>query len=462
MRARLIQIIVTIVTVIALAVPTFANNSLTRSLFDESKPEFLKASAVDEKFEGPGNEAVLLAKGLTSELVSDKVAVWADMIAPWPNDAEPTHLFIAIEQRENEYPTADQRESVQVVDLKTNEVKTVLFGLASTDGIRVTPWGTVLVTEEQDDGGAWEIFDPLNVTEAVVNRVEGASDSPNVVYRPALGTFAWEGIAVLPDGTLYAGDELRPQNDADGGAIFKFVPATPLAKDAKVTRPEESPFAAGTLNFLSLGASTTKDKDGKEVTRDFGQGNQTGTGRWVAITDPAKAREEAAAGGATAYYRPEDMHVDPLTLAKGVVRIYWANTGNDSAFNYGEVMVLVDTNKGKTPNVQYFLLGDGAITQPDNLAIHPVTGDIYVIEDFAFGDVWVCKKDGADSGSYTDGCGRILSVRDNKGEPTGFVLTGDGDTAYLNIQHRIGTKNETEGRQNDDLIKITGLNALLP
>ncbi|MEK7786181.1 MAG: hypothetical protein AAB658_12280, partial [Chloroflexota bacterium] len=78
------------------------------------------------------------------------------------------------------------------------------------------------------------------------------------------------------------------------------------------------------------------------------------------------------------------------------------------------------------------------------------------------GDVWMCKKDGSDSGAYTDGCGRILSVRDNKGEPTGFILTGDGDTAYLNLQHRFGTKNESEGRQNDDLIKITGLNSLLP
>ncbi|MEK7784502.1 MAG: alkaline phosphatase PhoX, partial [Chloroflexota bacterium] len=461
MRTRLIQVVVTLLAITALALPTLASG-LSDVLSAENQPEFLKASAVDEKFEGPGNEAVVVAKGLQVELVSDKVAVWADMIAPWPNDAEPTHLFVAIEQRENNYPTAEQRESVQVVDLSTNEVATILYGLSSTDGIRITPWGTVLVTEEQDDGGAWEIIDPLNIREAVVDRVAHTSNNPNIVYRPALGTFAWEGIAVLPDGTLYAGDELRPENDADGGAIFKFVPATPLAKDAKVTRPEESPFAAGTLNFLSLGASTTKDKDGKEVTRDYGQGNQTGTGRWIAIEDPAKAREEADANGATAYYRPEDMHVDPLALAKGIVRLYWANTGNDSANYYGEVMVMIDGNKGKTPNVQYFLLGDGPITQPDNIAIHPTTGDIYVIEDYAFGDVWVCKKDGPDAGAYTDGCGRILSVRDNKGEPTGFILTGDGDTAYLNVQHRIGAKDEKEGRQYDDLIKVTGLNALLP
>jgi len=217
MRTRLTQIAVTLVTIAVLAFPAFANSSLAGVSLDEKKPEFLKASAVDEKFEGPGNEAVLLAKGLNAELVSDKVAVWADMIAPWPDDAEPTHLFIAIEKRDRGYPTAEKRETVQVVDLKTNEVTTVLYGLSSADGIRVTPWGTVLITEEQDDGGAWEILDPLNIKEAFADRTAGTSDNPNVVYRPALGTFAWEGIAVLPDGTLYAGDELRPENDADGG-----------------------------------------------------------------------------------------------------------------------------------------------------------------------------------------------------------------------------------------------------
>jgi hypothetical protein len=384
------------------------------------------------------------------------------MIAPWPTEAEPTHLFIAVEQRETDYPTAETRESVQVVDLKTQAVTTVLYGLLAADGIRVTPWGTVLVTEEESDGQAWEIFDPLNVKEAVADRATGTSTNPNVVYRPALGTFAWEGLAILSNGTLYGGDELRPSNDADGGAIFKFVPETLLAKDAKVTKPEESPFTAGTLKFLSLGSSVTKDKDGKEITRDYGQGNQTGTGRWIAIADPAQARAEADAGGATAYYRPEDIVLDPQALAKGIVRFYWANTGNDSASNFGEVMVLVDSNKGATPIVQYFLLGDGPITQPDNLAIHPKTGDIYVIEDYSHGDVWVCKKDGPDAGSLSDGCGRLLSVRDGSSEPTGFVLTGDGDTAYVNLQHRAGTKTETEGSQFDNLLKITGLNALLP
>jgi hypothetical protein len=384
------------------------------------------------------------------------------MIAPWPNDENPTHLFVSIEQRATEYPTAETRESVQLVDLNTGAVKTVAYGLTAADGIRITPWGTVLITEEDNSGRAYEIFDPLNVEGAQVDRAAGTSDNPNVVVRPALGTFAWEGIGILPDGTLYAGDELRPENDGDGGAIFKFVPATPLAKDAKVTAPDESPFAAGTLSFLSLGASTTLDKDGKVIARDYGQGNQTGQGQWIAIEDPANARAEANEKGATAYYRPEDLHVDPTALAKGIVRVYWVNTGNDSRLNFGEVMVLVDGNKGKTPNVQYFLLGDGAITQPDNIAIHPKTGDVYVVEDFAHGDVWACKKDGPDSGSLSDGCGRILSVRDPSSEPTGFVLVGDGDTAYVNLQHRAGTKSESEGSQFDNLLKITGINSVLP
>jgi hypothetical protein len=433
------------------AVPAF-------TAFNAATPKYLTTSASDESFDGPGNEAVKVMPGLKVELFSDQVGVWADMIAPYPTNAEPTHLFIAIEQRADGYPTAETRESVQVVDLKTKEVKTVAYGLLAADGIRITPWGSVLITEEESDGQAWEILDPLNVLDAQIDRVAKKSDNPNVVYRGALGTFAWEGIGITNEGVVYAGDELRPDNDADGGAIFKFVPETPWDGSTAITA-ENSPFASGALKALSLGAGTTKDANGNVTNRDYGQGTQTGYGEWLEITNPDDARAEADKIGATGYYRPEDLHID--TTSKGAIRLYWANTGNAKAAYYGEVMVMVDI-EGKKPLVQFFAIGDGQIAQPDNLEIHPKTGDVFVIEDFAHGDIWVCKKDGADAGSLTDRCGRILSVRDPLSEPTGFVLVGDGDTAFVHLQHRDGTDNETEGRQNDDLLMITGINSILP
>src|SRR5262245_47809550 len=48
-------------------------------------------------FDGPGDEAVELAAGLTASVVSDRVGEDADMIALWPDDANPTHAIICNE-----------------------------------------------------------------------------------------------------------------------------------------------------------------------------------------------------------------------------------------------------------------------------------------------------------------------------------------------------------------------------
>ena len=53
-------------------------------------------------FDGPGDEAVELAKGLKATLVTDAVGRRADMIALWPDDAHPTHAIIC-----NEIDTAN-------------------------------------------------------------------------------------------------------------------------------------------------------------------------------------------------------------------------------------------------------------------------------------------------------------------------------------------------------------------
>jgi hypothetical protein len=52
----------------------------------------------------------------------------------------------------------------------------------------------------------------------------------------------------------------------------------------------------------------------------FGQGCETGNALWIEV-DPTKARAEADAKGATGYYRPEDLHMDPA-VTEGV-RFCW-------------------------------------------------------------------------------------------------------------------------------------------
>ena len=59
-----------------------------------------------------------------------------------------------------------------------------------------------------------------------------------------------------------------------------------------------------------------------------------------------------------------------------------------------------------------FVEGDGDFNSIDNLAFQPHSGNLYVIEDHSNGDVFACLPDGADRDIKSDGCVKILSVRD--------------------------------------------------
>lgn len=448
-----------------------------------------------------GASIIKLASGLKAEIVSRKVAHTSDMMAFWPNDAAPTHIVSCVESGNDQIGTYSSGQpkltpSVQTVNLATGEVKTILRGMIGCDGIRRTPWNTIVVTEETDDGAMYEILNPLTTKEqTLVNR--GASETTDVngnpvvgqvEYRGQVGTLAWEGLDITKQGVVYFGDEERPGTggaDADGGAMFKFVPSAPW-NGAAVTSLDKSPLASG--NVYAYQASCQAKTSGSFP--QFGQGCEIGQGAWVKV-DAINMRTSAAISGATGYYRPEDGHFDLNYKGPGV-KFCWTNTGNASAKNYGEVMCMIDVNPigsgektvdndavngfGLTyladaaesrgfavAEVNRVLEGDPELNQPDNLAFQPGTGNMYVIEDNPFGDVWGCLKDGADRDIKSDGCVRLLSVRDSSAEPTGFTFTGDGKTAYLHIQHSddaacvAGTDcAKNDDFATDDLIKITG------
>ncbi len=416
------------------------------ALFGIAAP--LAASAdesVEEGYRLPGAtaaDAVALAEGLTAEFLTRNAADSADMLAFYPAEA-PTHLIACIEGDLETLADGRLNPGVQRISLADGTVETILRGTSSCDGIRTTPWGTVLFTEEDDAGGAYEILNPLAITEAVVitDRATGTtSDTAAVVRRMALPTMAWEGIAVLADGTVYGGDELRPGTanaDADGGAMFKFVPAVPHA-GGMIAALEASPLAAGKTYAMQV--QCVKDKV------QFGQGCETGNALWIEV-DPTAARAEADARGATGYYRPEDLHLDPAHAGDGV-RFCFTNTGNEGGRNYAEVMCVTDSApativaadaEGKveamTTVATRFIEGDKEANAFDNLDFQPGSGNLYVIEDHDNGDVWACLPDGADRDLKTDGCIRVLSVKDTSAEPTGFIFAADGATAYVVIQH---------------------------
>ncbi len=427
----------------------------------------------------PASAQLLAARGLKVEYLTRTAANATDMMAFWPSEQAPTHLITCVEGSRQQlsgdddtasYAPGDKfNPSVQRIRLADGQVETVLRGMSGCDGIRRTDWGTILATEEKTDGGAYEILNPLATTnEHVIDRASGiVTDPAAIAKRSALPTMAWEGLEVLANGVVIAGDELRPGTggaDMDGGAIFKFIPATLRTGGGTISGLNESPLAAGSVYAMQVSCVNNRQQ--------YGQGCEVGNGAWVAV-NAATARLDAAIQGATGYYRPEDLHKDPLYANADhpeALRFCWANTGNETAGNYAEVMCGVDLAPGalsvtasdgtvnpRTVTVNRLVEGDGDFNSFDNLDFQPKTGNLYVIEDHVNGDVFACLPDGQDRDLKTDGCVKMFSVKDSTAEPTGFLFDAAGDTAYVSIQHSNDSLMPTvDDYGTDDVLKITG------
>jgi secreted PhoX family phosphatase len=454
---------------------------------------------LDESALGPYDgldnlQAIQVADGLHLSLVSSSVASAADQIAFWPNDDHPTHVFVCDEETSN--------PAVQRVDLSgppASNATTIITGLSSCDPVRRTPWGTIIVAEENGQaGGLYELIDPVHITGPVtVNNVTGVTSDPlHVVKRRAVGSLSFESFAIKPDGTMIYGDELAPSGGRNGGAIYKFVPAIAFQGGGPITVPAQSPLASGTIFGLHVARNNNSS--------NWGQGAETGKGRWTAVDltlrgvpqpsgppkDVVEADGDINLGVAqlvqlfTGFYRPEDMDIDPIAAEEGVFRACWANTGRMSnGFNSlvetgavnSEIMCLVEEANasaptGATPVVSRFIPGTPERQMYDNVAFQPHTGNLVLLEDGPVNvvthqnstvtetrgnDLWICLPDGSDSDVESDGCVRFASIRDTSAEPSGFIFYGSGEEALVHIQHR--AINDSLGAGNHGaLIKISG------
>lgn len=417
-------------------------------------------------------DAVNVAGSLDATHLTRVVANSADQFEFWPYGSEtPTHLVFCIEGSRELIADGKYNPSVQAVDIETGAVQTIVRGMVGCDGIRVSPWGTLLATEEfaDDNGGVYEILWSPESTEQFTITERGANGEPasvvdaagnsaleSVIKRTALPSMAWEGFLVLASGVVIAGDEERggsTARDADGGALFKFVPDTLRTATGPITSLDQSPLVAGKTFALQVSCVNNRQQ--------FGQGCEVGDGAWIPV-EAATARPDADRLGATGYYRPEDLHQDPNYTGTGV-RFCVANTGNAGAKNYGEVLCAVDTNPNVgsattgTVSINRFIEGDLELNQPDNLDFQPGSGVVYVIEDNAFGDIWACLPDGADRDLKSDGCVRVVSVRDSSAEPTGFMFHPSGTKAYMVVQHSADPSNaKVDDYATDDVIVIDG------
>ncbi len=297
--------------------------------------------------------------------------------------------------------------AVSVVDMKTGEAKILAQDLSwnAVDGIRWTPWGTIVIAEEVTGGRVFEIILEKN----------DPTTAAHIIDRPAAGRMAHEGIAFDSKGNMYVVDEFRGVSAGHGGGIYKFVPDT------------YGDLSSGQLFALAVSG---------------GEYN-TGEGMWVGPIDAADARMSGTAYGGASYQRPEDLEVIGNTLYAAITE--GPRDENNKEFFEGRVLA-IDLDSMRVNN--FVMPGQNVpveIGKPgqeghqsgwdsvDNLAKTP-DGKLMIIEDNKPSDIWVAGKDHNKDG-MADNVWLFGSLTDPGAEGTGIYVGAEPNTLYVNVQH---------------------------
>jgi hypothetical protein len=422
---------------------------LSLPLFGVLQPVGASSTASIDAATANANPAALVtvAKGLRAKTVTAAANAGPniDMMAPWPDALNPTHLIACNEE-------GPAQPGVQRIRLSDGLVETILTGTNSCDPVRATAWGTIIVGEESGSTGqVLEIAKPLETTGVIFDRVTGTTTNgpggtgaENVVTRWALGRLSFEGMALYSSGVMYYGDEKRPSQGTPGGAYFKFVPTYPWTGGTPITDLSVSPLTDGKVYALRLGK--------RSGNTDWGQGSNTGLGVWVPITPSFNVdlSDTSAALKITGYYRPEDIDIDRVAEASGLVRFCGNNTGNEvDDQNFGETVCLSDGTLAEslantaTPSLQLFVVGTPDFAMMDNIAYQPGRRNWVINEDGdgpAVGrnnDIFDCLPDRADDDRLSDGCVKVVTLNDLNAESTGGTFDATGKRYWVSIQHNV-------------------------
>ena len=308
--------------------------------------------------------------------------------------------------------------SISVVNLETGKTKLLAQDPSwnALDGIRWTPWGTLLFAEEATGGRLFEVT--LN---------DDMMSAASVVDRPAVGRLAHEGIDLDEAGNIYVVDEHRGRSvgctDAAGegytpcgGGIYKFVPNS------------YGDLSAGSLYVL-------------KVTGPDG----TGKGEWVGPIDAENARVSGSAFGGQSYQRPEDLEIIGDTLYVAVTEGPRDETGKE--YYEGRVIsvnlktMVVNTFVKANLNVPVEIGKPGdeghqsGFDSVDNLAESP-DGRLIMIEDNKPSDIWFASTKKVNKYGASKDVDLFASLTDPGAEGTGIYFSPtDPKILYVNIQH---------------------------
>ena len=362
-----------------------------------------------------------LANGFTQTIVSDETALniynngrddWHDMMTVnETGTAAGRYLY-----RTHEISDAVEGGAISVVDLQTGRTEILIQDASYTllDGIRWTPWGSVLFAEETTGGRLFEVYlDPNNPMKPL-----------KVIDRPSAGRMTHEGIEIDTKGNIYLVDEHRGRSVGCynripcGGGIYKFVPNT------------YADLSSGSLYVLGFNIGNLHDN--------------TGQATWLGPIDPSNVRESGTAVGGASYQRPEDLEIIGNTLYIAITEgprdqyneeIY---EGRVIALNLETMIVSNFVKAGVNVAVEIGKPGDDdhqtGFDNVDNLAQSP-DGHLIMIEDNSPSDIWFASTETSSSGASQQ-VSLFASLTDPGAEGSGIYFSPtDPKTLYVNIQH---------------------------
>jgi hypothetical protein len=365
-----------------------------------------------------------LPKGFTQSVVADETSLniydggrddWHDMNVV--NETGPSAGRYMYRTHELRFPdNQPEGGSVSVVDLKTGETRLLAQDPSydALDGIRWTPWGTVLFAEEKEGGRLFEIVLNADMMTAAA-----------VIDRLAVGRLAHEGVDLDADGNVYVVDEYRGRTQGCdlsvpcGGGIYKFVPDT------------FGDLSSGSLYVLGIEESSRRDN--------------TGQGVWLGPIDASDARRSGTLAGGASYQRPEDVEVIGDTLYVAITegprdeygreyfegRVLAVNLKTMAVTNFVKAGVNVPVEIGK-PGEEGHQSGFDSV---DNLAEAP-NGDLIMIEDNSPSDIWFASTRKVDEYGASKQVELFASLTDPGAEGTGIYFSPlDPSTLYVNVQH---------------------------